>query len=181
MHDRPADAAGHRPATGRLATDGCTGAYAVRAFDTPLGAHTAFPQDINKIVQRIAAWDQRGRKALDRLQSPPVFRQVFDFGSVVFDTHRLLRSVNTKRIDDWLNSPSTNDETKAAFESWRRAFGERYDAIRALTADILLSRQLVRIRTESAARVRAQYPQISGRIRGEKLLLGRCRCDSWDP
>lgn len=115
---------------------------AVRAFETPLGTHAAFPDDIGNIVRRITAWDQRGRTSLHRLQAPPVFRQVLDFGSVVFDTHRLLRIVNTKRVDDWMNSESTDNEMRAAFESWHRAFNDRYDAIRALTADILLSSNL---------------------------------------
>ena len=111
---------------------------AVQAFATPLGTRATFRNDIEGVLRRITAWDRGGQQALHHLQSPPVFRQVLDFGSVVFDTHRLLSAINTKHIDDWLNSTSTATETKAAFESWRRAFFDRYDAIRALTADILL-------------------------------------------
>ena len=114
----------------------------MRVFATPLGPRAAFPDDIEDVVRRITAWDRGGQQALHRLQTPPVFRQVLDFGSLVFDTHRLLSAVNTKRIDDWLSSPSTDKEAKAAFESWRRAFLDRYDAVRALTADMLLSSNL---------------------------------------
>src|SRR5262249_34407285 len=111
---------------------------AVHAFATPLGRRANFPNDIAEVVQGITTWARMGQRAIHHLQGPPVFRQVLDFGSVVFDTHRLLGAVNTKRIDDWLNSTSTAKDTKAAFESWREAFFDRYDAIRALTADILL-------------------------------------------
>jgi cytochrome P450 len=115
---------------------------ALRAFGSPLGQRAAFPDEVERVVRRIEAWNRDGQLALCRLESGPVWRQIFDLGSVVFDTHRLLRAVNAKRIDDWLNSTSTDKETKDAFESWRRAFFDRYDAIRALTADILLSSKL---------------------------------------
>ncbi len=115
---------------------------AVRAFDSPLELRTAFPNEVEMVVRRIEAWNRDGQLALSRLQSGPVWRKVFDFGSVVFDTHRLLRVVNAKRIDDWLNSTSNDKEATHAFESWRRAFFDRYDATRALTADILLSSKL---------------------------------------
>jgi cytochrome P450 len=115
---------------------------AVQVFAAPLGTLAPFPNDIAHLVQRISEWQQRCQSALGRLQNPPVFRQVLDFGSVVFDTHRLLGAVNKKRIDDWLSARSTEEEAKAAFESWRGAFLSRYDAIRALCADILVSSNL---------------------------------------
>lgn len=115
---------------------------AVRAFSSPLGTCAAFPAGIEDVVRRIESWNRTGQQALCRLQSPPIYRQVFGFSSVVFDTHPLLRAVHTRRIDDWLGSPSTTGETKAAFENYRFAFIERYEAVRALTADILLSSNL---------------------------------------
>jgi cytochrome P450 len=115
---------------------------AVQAFAGPLGRPADFQPEIAALVRRIEVWDRRGKRALARLQSPPIFRQVFDFGSLVFDTHRLWRAVHTRRIDDWLNAPATSPDIAVAFASWRRALVERYDAVRALSADILLASNL---------------------------------------
>lgn len=145
---------------------------ATSAFAAPLGTDAAFPEDIDEVVRRIKAWSRAGQQALARLQRPPVCRQILDFGSVVFDTHRLLWAVNTKRIDDWLASPLTGKETKAAFESWRRAFVERYDAVRALTADILLSSNLSMFETNPLLAFVGNIRKLAEVFAGQHYLWG---------
>ena len=116
---------------------------AVESFAAPLGAPAAaVPRNVETIVQRVLVWDRNVRGALKRLQSPPIFRQVYDFGSVVVDTHRLLGAINKKCLDDWLNSPATDAKTRQTLDDWRRAFFARYGAIRALAAEILIASNL---------------------------------------
>ena len=145
---------------------------ALESFSGPVGTRASFSGEIEKLAKRITAWNHHGQQALRRLQSPPVYRQVFDFGSLVFDTHRLLRAVNNKQVDDWMSSPSTDPGTKASFAILRCAFFDRYDAVRALTADMLLSSNLTIFDHNPLVVFFRNIRKLSEVFAGRRYLLG---------
>ncbi len=120
-------------------------AETVQIFEGPLGpkAAKAFPPDIAEVVDFIDAWSKRTATFLKNGADVSTFRNTYETGVAIADALRLVRLTNTKRIDDWLASPETSQESKAAFEAWRDACLKRTDALSQITSDALVTGNLV--------------------------------------
>src|SRR5262245_12956265 len=113
------------------------------AFSAPLPQRGEFPKTIGALVDDLAAWSQRVANSLARMPRASATRQTVDIGVMISDALALLRRVNTLALDAWMNDERTPAAAKQQLEAWRVAFYARCDALSLLSAEALVSTNLV--------------------------------------
>jgi cytochrome P450 len=114
-------------------------AAAALVFSGEKGRRLDFPPPIASVVDAIDAWDHHAVGVFENVASLSLPSRVEHVGIIIADAIRLVRTVNSKAIDDWLAAPSTPAEAKQEFEKWRKACFARTDALSCLVSEALLS------------------------------------------
>jgi cytochrome P450 len=140
------------------------------AFSTPMGQSADFPADIAALVTRLGAWNTRSLATWSRLEDTLVHQRVAGIGTVIADAIRLHHDLRTKRIDDWL---ATAPEASArAFEGWRDAFDIRGDALGCISAEALLTSDLLMPERGTLRSMLHNIRQLGDLIGGEDYIFG---------